>query len=578
MERGSNVKDTIRLHASVLSASLVLVLLIGVGVDFSTAQDQSRLAVQAAVANTIGRKIVPDQRAHLSTAAKNRLYLAESGALNRVNPSPLAQQPVRRLLASRLARTAATGVNPVPVNDANFDFLLSRLAGFTQNGSSNAWCGHNIVVGYNDSASLLLTSALGTSFSFSGVAVSHDSGISFQASLFMGAGADPANFLAGEPVVACAGNDFYYASLFDFTGPIDPTTGLPIPFTGVGVNRSRNGGDAWSAPVAAVKKNEDEHLVDKEWLTVDPKNPENLYLTYTDFDFSFKKANGCNGGVRVAIELVTSNNGGVGWSKPVVVDQLCSPAFGQMLQGSQVVVGNAGEIYVAWIAETTTDGQIFFGRSTDGGVTFSQPISVGSATLAGLGGDGRLQSLVQGNSFPTMSVDRSKGPSRGTLYLAWTDASANQIPDFLAPTGSYGFGDVVLSRSTDKGRTWTPAKVVNHAPGIFAGSGRDQFLPSAAVDNEGTLAICYFDRRRDLENNGVDHYCSISHDQGTTLTSVRHTAKSFAPTHSTDGLVDPVSFGDYDGVSSDASGASTGFFSSFQTQASGNPDIVGVRF
>ncbi len=572
------MKNKMRLHTSVLTASLVLVLLIGVGVDLTSAQDHSRLAVQASAANAISRKIGPDQRAHLSTAARNRLYLAETGALNRVNSSPSTQQSVRRLLSSRLAHTAATGANPVPVNDPNFDFLLSRLAGFTQNGSSNAWCGQNIVVGYNDSAALLLTSALGTSFSFSGVGVSHDGGISFQASLFMGAGADPANFLSGEPVVACSGNDFYYASLFDFSGPIDPTTGLPIPFTGVGVNRSRNNGDAWSAPVAAVKKNADEHFVDKEWLTVDPKNPDNLYVTYTDFDFTFKKANGCNGGVRVAIELVTSNNGGVGWSKPVVVDQLCNPAFGQALEGSQVVVGNAGEIYVAWIAETTTDGQIFFGRSTDGGVTFSQPIPVGSAVLAGLGGNGRLQSLFQGNSFPTLSVDRSKSASRGTLYLAWTDASGNQIPDFLAPTGSYGFGDVVFSRSTDKGRTWTPAKIVSRAPGTFAGSGRDQFLPSAAVDNEGTLAICYFDRRRDLENNGVDHYCSISHDQGTSFTSIRNTSKSFAPTHSTDGLVDTVSFGDYDGVSSDASGASPGFFSTFQTQVSGNPDIVGVRF
>ena len=34
--------------------------------------------------------------------------------------------------------------------------------------------------------------------------------------------------------------------------------------------------------------------------------------------------------------------------------------------------------------------------------------------------------------------------------------------------------------------------------------GREQFLPWTAVDRDGTLAICYFDRRRDPENNGRD--------------------------------------------------------------------------
>ena len=566
-----------RFRTSVLPATIAL-LLLGFGIDSTTAQDHSRSVVESREELAISRKIGLDQRAHLSTAANNLLYLTESRALNRINSSPAAQQAIRQQMARTLPRTAAAGSHLVPVNDADFDFLLSRLAGFTQNGSSNAWCGQNIVVGYNDSQALLLTSVLGASVSSNGVAVSHDGGTSFRASLFLDAGADPANFLAGEPVIACSGKDFYYASLFDFPGPIDPVTGAPRSLTGVGVNRSHNRGDAWSGPLPAVKKNADEHFVDKEWLTIDPNNPDNLYITYTDFDYSFRNTNGCDGGVRVAIELVASNNGGAAWSRPAVVDQLCNPGRGQALQGSQVVVGNAGEVFVAWAAQTSIDEQLFFSRSIDHGLTFSPAVSVGNAVLAGLGGNGKLQSLFQGNSYPSLSVDRSSASSRGTLYLAWTDASRNQIPDFLAPTQSYGFGDVVFSRSTDKGATWTSAKVVSPAPHNFTGSGRDQFLPATAVDNEGTLAICYFDRKRDPENNGVDHYCSISHDQGTNFTNVKNTPKPWAPAHSTDGLMNPASIGDYDGLSSDASGASPGFFTTFQTQVTGNPDIVGVRF
>jgi hypothetical protein len=107
---------------------------------------------------------------------------------------------------------------------------------------------------------------------------------------------------------------------------------------------------------------------------------------------------------------------------------------------------------------------------------------------------------------------------------------------------------------------------------------REQFLPSAAVDRDGTLAICYFDRRNDPENNGVDHYCSVSHDQGATFTHLRNTPEPFTPAHLTDGLMDPVNFGDYDIVTSDATGANAGFFSSFQTQSTGDANIVGVRF
>lgn len=560
-----------------LRAMLALLLILGLGIGLTNAQDHPNVAAELGQLAVIGSGIKPEQRHVLSSAANNLLYLAESGALKRVNSSPSSQQTVRELFAGRLSRTAATPSSMVPVNDSAADFVLSRLAGFTQNGSSTAWCGQNIVAGYNDSAALLLTSVAGAGISSSGVAVSHDGGRSFHASPFLDAGSDPANYLAGEPVIACSGNDFYYASLFDYLTPVDPLTGQQYVVSSVGVNRSRNGGDTWSAPTPAVKKNSSQHIVDKEWMAVDPNNPDKIYISYTDFDYSFKQDNGCAGQARVAIELVVSHNGGLAWNGPLMVQQLCNPAKGQALQASQVVVGNSGEVFVAWVNETSVDEQVLFSRSSDGGMTFSSPVVAGNAVLAGLGGTGKLQSIIQSNSFPSLSIDRSSGASRGTLFLAWTDASRNQIPDSLAPQGIYGFGDVVLSRSTDQGATWTAAKVVSPFPQV-AGAGRDQFLPSAAVDRDGTLAICYFDRRRDPVNNGVDHYCSISKDQGTTFTSIRNTPKSWAPTHFTDGLVNAVSLGDYDGLSSDASGANPGFFTTFQVQLSGNPDVVGARF
>ncbi len=516
---------------------------------------------------TINPRIGAEQRGVLSAATNNRLHLEETGATRRISSTATSEQLSQQLIANRASHLAQQDGDLVPVNNTGFDFALSRLAGFSQNGSSNAWCGQNIVVGYNDSFAYLYTSALGIGQSFGGLAVSHDAGASFQALPSLDAGSNPSNFIAGEPVIVCSGNNFYYASLFQFQN----SAGQFV--SAVAVNRSTNGGTTWSVPLQAVRKNADTHIVDKEWLTVDPNNPAKLYVSFTDFDYTFSKTNGCGGTVRIAIELTTSSNGGLSWTKPTTVAQLCNAARGQALQASQVVVGNAGEVFVAYVAETSLDEQIIFRRSNDGGLTFSEPTSAATAMFAGLGGATRLQGLIQTNSFPSLSIDRSQGASRGTLYLTWIDASRHQIPDFLAPTQTYGFGEVMFSKSSDHGRTWTPAASVRPTA-----ARREQFLPSGAVDRDGSLAICYFDRRHDPENNGVDHYCSVSHDQGTSFTHLRNTPTSFAATHFTDGLMDPVNFGDYDIVSSDSTGANTGFFSTFQTQSTGDPNIVGVRF
>ena len=550
---------------SVFHVSCALMLLAWFGAPSAGAQDDSRSETTSTHQVVINQRIAGEQRGLLSAAANNLLHLAESGAVRGVNP--VDRQQLKQRLVNQASHQAGIDGGLVPVNNTQYDFALSRLAGFTQNGSSNAWCGQDIVVGYNDSFAYLYTAALGIGGGFSGVAVSHNAGASFHGSPFLEAGPDPSEFLAGEPVIACSGKNFYYASLLQY---LDSSGQF---MTAVGVNRSTDGGDTWSRPVRAVRKNLDAHIVDKEWLAVDPHKPNNLYLSFTDFDYTRRLANGCNGTLRIAIELAASHDGGLSWTQPTTVAQLCDPARGQALQASQVVIGNAGEVFVAYIAETSSDEQILVRHSNDGGLTFSDSTSVANAVFAGLGGDVRMQSLIRANSFPSLAIDRSQGASRGNLYLTWSDASRHQVPDFLAPTQTYGFGEVMVSMSSDHGRSWTQAAAVRPAA-----TGREQFLPSAAVDHEGTLAICYFDHRRDPENNGVDHYCSISQSQGASFTNLRNTPSSFAPTHFTDGVMDPVSFGDYDLVSSDASGTSAGFFSSFQTQSTGDANIVGVRF
>jgi hypothetical protein len=106
--------------------------------------------------------------------------------------------------------TAWHGV--VPVSNPSTDFLFSVLAGFTQSETSSAWCGSNVVVGFNDSGSMFESLLFGPGgMSFSGAGVSTDAGMSFRNVGFINPGPNPLNFLEGDPVVHCTDpSTFYY--------------------------------------------------------------------------------------------------------------------------------------------------------------------------------------------------------------------------------------------------------------------------------------------------------------------------------------------------------------------------------
>src|SRR5262249_60272849 len=93
---------------------------------------------------------------------------------------------------------------------------------------------------------------------------------------------------------------------------------------------------------------------------------------------------------------------------PVALDSTCG--FDAFVQAPQVVVGNAGEVLVAWErSNSTAIRELLFARSPDGGVTFSAPVVVSDVTCAGdcfhLQGGFR-----SGLEYPSLAVDRSNRP------------------------------------------------------------------------------------------------------------------------------------------------------------------------
>jgi hypothetical protein len=454
------------------------------------------------------------------------------------------------------------------VSDPSTDLLFSRMAGFTQSETSTAWCGNRVVVAYNDSGSVFETFPLPViGLSFNGYSLSTDGGRSFTDQGFLPPGPNLFNFLGGDPVIACSDEGTFYQSSIFQTG--SSTTF----FGGVSVSKSTDGGRTFGDPVAAVLK-DGNHIIDKPWMAVDPSNPNNIYVTYTDFDFT---GTICTG-LRIGIELVKSSNGGATWGTPKIIDNGCFPNFDQ---GTNVEVDRAGNVYVAWeqFPALLPTNEIDIVKSTNGGTTFGAKTTVAIVTPVG-SIFGLLQGGFRNNEFPSLAIDRSGGARNGTLYITWNDGVNGVTPDGFPPFAgaTYNFGDVFVSRSSNGGANWSvPVKVNDNTDADD--SPADHYLPGVAVSSDGSVGICWYDRRRDPENFLIDRECGSSKDGGQNWRNHRVTKESFSPVVAQDQLINPVYMGDYDGVAADILGEFDGFRGAYGDNTRGNPDVkISRRF
>jgi hypothetical protein len=455
-------------------------------------------------------------------------------------------------------------------------YIYSVLSGFVQSETHTAWCGNNVVVGFNDTGSRHESYLSGVGgISLNGVARSTNKGVSYTDLRYLNPGPDVNNILNGDPVLGCAdANTFYYSSLFE-TGP--PTA----PISAVSVSKSTDGGLTFADPVEVAAKDGFTHLLDKDWMAVDPSNPRKLYVTYADFDSS----GACgppNQAIRIAIELVRSTDGGATWTAPHVMDQVCSPTNvpGLFVQDALVTVDAHGRVYVAWefYAADFVTREIRISTSNEEGEGFGPFKKVIDVVCPGDG------SFLQGGfrivfDLHGMAVDRSATPTRGNLYIAWTDSRYLRYPDLASITGYYGYADALVMVSSNRGRTWgTPVRINQNMEPLPNGRGTDQYMPGVAVDNTGRVAACFYDRRRDPRNFYFDRYCAISTNGGRTWTDARQTPSSSPPFHGTDRDINPSYMGDYDGMASDFMGANSGFAGAFQIiSAYGDSDVFAVK-
>src|SRR6058998_2460233 len=248
----------------------------------------------------------------------------------------------------------------------------------------------------------------------------------------------------GDPSVAfdSAGHVSYAGLGFDRTAPPNTVTVNKGAFDAAGAL-------SWGAPTFINPTTSPSTLNDKEWIGVDSHvgSPfqDRVYVSWTRFLF-----NPHNGRyVQGPIAFVYSTDGGATFSTPqlVVSDVLYD-------QGSRIVVGSDGTVYVFWEGSTrlATFNSIWMVASTDGGVSFSAPVAVAPAV----------------DIIPPANI----GPD-GTLYVAWSSEVLNSATTYGAdPTCAYFISGVasvyahchssaVYSSSADGGATWsTPLPIL----------------------------------------------------------------------------------------------------------------------
>jgi BNR/Asp-box repeat len=291
----------------------------------------------------------------------------------------------------------------------------------------------------------------------------------------------------GDPAVAFdASGHAYYATLgFRFVGPANATT------PDVVVANSGDGGKTWDvqrvAAGSGVETSVGEFL-DKEYITA--WGSGNALVTWGDFTDVQK-------GVTVSAHIFSSvtHDFGKTWSSPVVISGSLDEAF-----ASTPVVAADGSIYVSFLDTTDlTTGRddyevVKLDPST--GAPKTSPVKV-ATTIDGFTdypiAFGRQ--TYQDSVFRTWAAGNLAADPTNALHLAvvWSDMRNSTTPAPSDPYTAKTNSDVVVSESTDGGKTWS-------APSAIARAG-DQFMPWAVFDGSGTLRIGFFDRSYDSANH-----------------------------------------------------------------------------
>lgn len=264
--------------------------------------------------------------------------------------------------------------------------------------------------------------------------------------------------LRGQPTVCVLESGAYFAA-------VQFATWVPPYSKTIAIYRGEFDGGmlAWGSPFYAVpllSELEDAIAYDAAQLACDPERGY-VYLSFTRTDETAVEL------YDYTIRFVRSLDGGLTWSAPIDLS-------GTKCNGSQPVVGPDGEVYVIW--EDFSTRQILGRQSLDFGQSFGPTFIVASTSdnlASGPPGycpiSGRVNpyytscSSLFGPGFPAVAIDRTTGPRRGSLYVAWSEAATGAV---TSPSP----GNVLEVEPNDHFATAMPVELGQNVGGFEASS------------------------------------------------------------------------------------------------------------
>ena len=271
--------------------------------------------------------------------------------------------------------------------------------------------------------------------------------------------------------------------------------------SGVYVFKSTDDGRTFAAPkpvVLDIGNVTNPRRADKCYLTVDNSPTSQFKNTvYAVWTSTVLDENGQNGAV---VRFSRCRSGEASFSTSKAISHV-----GDM-RGPSLATGPNGEFYAAWVGMPARS--LLLNASTDGGDTFLPGLAsidmivhnyVGN--LEGPNATFFINGVDRANSFPTIDVDRSTGPNRGMVYVAWAETTNRRDTDIFVRRITPRIGTV-----PDVG---PPVRVNTD------NSGADQFFPWLSVDSSsGAVEVAFYDRRDDPGTVLMNMYLARSTDGG----------------------------------------------------------------
>jgi hypothetical protein len=273
---------------------------------------------------------------------------------------------------------------------------------------------------------------------------------------------------------------------------------------------------------------------------------DNTNSTGRGFQYQAWSTAGNNYGGR---QFTRSTDGGITWLNPINIPQ--SPAWGTL------DVNSSGDLFLGGVNLNT--GQIWCVRSVNAKDAAVTP-TFDQSTLVDLGGsisDSDQINPVGLTGQVFLAVDRSGTSTNNNIYMLAS----------VRPTGAGDGADVMFIRSTDGGQSFSPPRRINDDP---VNPNKWHWFGSLSVAPDGRIDVVWLDSRNAANNTDSQLFYSYSADGGNTWSANVAVSQPFNPFL---GYPNQSKMGDYITIVSDNTGGNVAYCATFNQEE----DIYYVR-